>query len=164
MDTTLYVIKVIIEYTGKLVSALFIIIMLFTAGEVLLRYVFDRPTIWVWEANLLLFALASTLAGGYALIDGAHVCVDLILNQLSEKKRIVLNLVSSPILLLGLIFLSWFSFKEAWRSACIKEVTSGMVQFPLYLIKISILIGALLLVLAAIYKLITDLKRYIEIK
>lgn len=153
-------IRIVIEYSGKIVSIVFLFIMIFTTGEVLLRYVFNSPTHWVWEINLFLFALASMFAGGYALIEDAHVNVDLIQNKLTENRRILLSILSSPILLIGLIVLIWLSFKEAVRSVFINETTSGMFKFPLYLIKIAIFIGAVLLLFGAIYKIYEELRKY----
>ncbi len=145
------------EVVGKVVSFLFIIIMLLIVGEVALRYLFGHPTLWVWDTNLTIFAISSMLAGGYALIDETHVRVDIIQNRLSKKQAAVLDLISFPILFTGLAVLLWYSAEEAYRSFLIKESTSGVVQLPLYPVKITIPVGAVLVLLSAFYKLLVNL-------
>ena len=52
--------------------------------EVVSRYIFDAPTIWAHQSSYLLFGMQYLLAGGFALLHGDHVRVDVVYIKMSR--------------------------------------------------------------------------------
>lgn len=86
--------------TGKLVS----LAMLFLVGaityEVVMRYFFRAPTVWVFESSTMANGSAFMLGCAYALYKGAHVRTDIFWENFSERRKGIIDLVAY----LGLFF------------------------------------------------------------
>jgi TRAP-type mannitol/chloroaromatic compound transport system permease small subunit len=80
--------------TGRLIS----LSMLFLVGcityEVAARYLFNAPTIWVFEASYMVNGSAFMLGCGYALLKGAHVRTDIFWDNFSERRKGLIDLAS----------------------------------------------------------------------
>jgi TRAP-type mannitol/chloroaromatic compound transport system permease small subunit len=80
--------------TGRLIS----ITMLWLVGsityEVVARYFFRAPTVWVFEASAMANGSAFMLGCAYALYKGAHVRTDIFWDNYSERKKGIIDLVS----------------------------------------------------------------------
>ena len=74
--------------------------------EVVARHIFGAPTAWAYEMGYMLAGSSYMFGIAYCLKQGAHIRVDFIYGQLSQKKRAVIDLVGYLILLLpGLLWL-----------------------------------------------------------
>ena len=74
------------KWVGNIICYLVVVIMLTGVYEVVMRYFFNRPTIWVWEINGFLLCIFIALGGGYTLLVRGHVRVVVLSNvQLSRR-------------------------------------------------------------------------------
>ncbi len=142
---------------GDLVSYLVLPLMGIAMLEVTLRYVFNRPTIWAWDVNIQLLAAIVVLAGGYTLLTGRFVVVDILVSRLSTKRRAWLDVITSVVVFFVLIMLLYFGAKAAWASWLIKEHTSSNWRPPIYPLKIAFFVGIILLFLQSISVFIRNL-------
>ncbi len=69
---------------GHVVKYLIPILIFVLFYEVVSRYIFDRPTIWVLETSMMLFGSIGALCWGYTLKIGGHVRVDVFYTMLSK--------------------------------------------------------------------------------
>jgi TRAP-type mannitol/chloroaromatic compound transport system permease small subunit len=125
--------------------------------EVLMRYVFNMPTIWVHEASYLLFGMQYLLAGAFALLHGNHVRVDIIYVKLPERGQVGMDIFTSVfffIFALALMGTSWEFFQRSYEIHETTVETWGIQYWP---VKGMMLLGAVLLTLAGISKLIKDI-------
>lgn len=53
--------------------------------EVVARYIFNAPTIWVHQASFLMFGMQYLLAGAFAYLHGDHVRVDVLYVKLPKR-------------------------------------------------------------------------------
>jgi len=91
---------------GHVVSMLVIGLTLLILLEVISRYGFSAPTVWGTELTTLVFATYVLLGGGYALLTGDHVRMDVLYSRFSERGRAILDLITMPFALLyvGVLF------------------------------------------------------------
>lgn len=151
------------EGVGSLVSYLAIVMMLSVVYEVIARYVFNNPTIWSMESNQHILLGYTALAGGYALLHGSHVSVDIIYERFSPKKRAFVSVFTSIgafVFVFILLRTSWLIALEAWEYS---ERSLSLFEMPLFPGKVTIPIGAFLLLLQLFAKLTRDIESLVTI-
>jgi TRAP-type mannitol/chloroaromatic compound transport system permease small subunit len=82
------------DIAGRLVSLSMIFLMASITYEVVMRYFFHAPTIWVFEASYMVNGACFMLGCGYALLKGAHVRTDIFWENFSERRKGVIDLTS----------------------------------------------------------------------
>ncbi|MBS3918635.1 MAG: TRAP transporter small permease subunit [Deltaproteobacteria bacterium] len=157
IKTLLRIIDFISEWIGKMVSFLVIVIIGVTIWEVVLRYVFNAPTIWAFDAAYLIFGAYGVLGGAYTLYLRGHVNVDILYGRLSLRRRAIVDLVTSIFFFLFCGLLLWKGGEMAWDSLKIMERGSSAWNPPIYPIKLTIPLGAFLLLIQGVAKFIRDL-------
>ncbi len=157
-------IDIINDWVGKVFSMVIIIIMFFAAYEVVMRYFFSRPTIWVWEIKFPAPMLQRCFCRGICLLTDTHVSVDILSSRLSPHFRSLVNLITSPLFFIFVGALIWFGTQEAWRSIMVGEREISTFASPLYITKSLIPIGAVLLLLQGIAKYAREFKTFQETK
>lgn len=130
--------------------------------EVVMRYIFNQPTIWVHEASFLLLGMQYLLAGGFALLHGAHVRVDVMYNFLPERGRVGMDIFTSVfffIFALALIITSWTFFEQSYEMGETTVETWGIQYWP---VKGMMMLGSVLILLAGVSKLMKDISLFIQ--
>jgi TRAP-type mannitol/chloroaromatic compound transport system permease small subunit len=82
------------DVSGKLISMTMLFLMLTISYEVVMRYGFNAPTVWVYESSFMANGSAFMLGAAYALLKGAHVRTDIYWENYSERKKGVVDLIS----------------------------------------------------------------------
>lgn len=85
---------------GRVIALLILVLTVMIVVEVVLRYGFSAPTVWGTELSTLLFATYILLGGGFALLNGDHVRMDVLYSRLPPRGRAVLDLLTAPFALL----------------------------------------------------------------
>jgi TRAP-type mannitol/chloroaromatic compound transport system permease small subunit len=93
-----YAIIRVIDGFSKITGQLISLTMLFLVGsityEVVARYFFRAPTIWVFESSTMANGSAFMLGCAYALYKGAHVRTDIFWDNYSERTKGIIDLIS----------------------------------------------------------------------
>ena len=131
---------------GNGLSVLFLVAVVLTAVEVLLRYVFNSPTIWVHDMVILLSAVCFIFGGALASQQQIHIEVASFAGRAPPRVRAALHLASG---LLSALFLAMFVYAAVTQAIPAIEVmeTSGHawdVPIPVFL-KTVLVIGAVLM-------------------
>ena len=145
------------EHSGKLVSFLAFPMMACIFYEVIMRYFFNMPTIWAHEMSTFFLGAYFILGGGYTLWRGAHVNVDIFHKRLSLRGKAILDVVTSVFFFAFAGVLTYHGVRfgiTAWTQWQHSVTVWGPPLFP---IKTALPIGAILLLLAGIVKLIKDI-------
>ena len=150
-------IDLINEWVGKTVAYAILPLTLIASLEVVLRYVFDRPTIWAWDVNIQLGALLAIMGAGYTLRHGGHVIVDVAVTRFSLRQRALIDLITTWLFFFACVILVWKSGVEGWDSLMTKEAYSSIWAPPIYPLKMIIPVGAFLLLLQGIAKFARDI-------
>jgi TRAP-type mannitol/chloroaromatic compound transport system permease small subunit len=82
------------DVTGKLIALTMLYLMVTISYEVVMRYGFNAPTVWVYESSFMANGSAFMLGAAYALLKGAHVRTDIYWENYSERKKGVVDLIS----------------------------------------------------------------------
>lgn len=144
-------------YAGEFVSYWMVIAVLAYYFEVLARYVFNSPTIWVHEGMFLMFGMQYLIAGAYAALTDAHVKVDVFYADWSPMRKALVDLFTSIFFFIfagTLLVTGWIFAMDATR---VGEVSFSEWTIAYWPFKWAIVVGAVLLILQGIAKLAHDL-------
>ncbi|MFC1967743.1 TRAP transporter small permease subunit [Chloroflexota bacterium] len=145
------------DWVGKVVAWAIIPMVLMVTLDVVLRYIFNKPTIWVWDINIQVLAVIGALGAGYVLLQKGHVTIDIVVSRFSTRVNAILNLVTSQLFFFSIGILLWKVVIRALDSVQSREVYEGIFSPPLYPVRVIIAVGVLLLLLQAVAKFIRDL-------
>jgi len=150
-----------IDKTNRLiargVSWTILLIIAATIYEVIMRYVFTSPTVWVFEFNYLLHGVYFMLLGAYTFAVGGHVRVDIVQNRLSPRASAIVDLVTAPIVFIFLGLMIWYGGVFAMNSFGFRETLSTAWAPPVWPVKMVMPIAATMVALQAVAKFIRDL-------
>lgn len=132
-------------------------IVLLVSYDVLMRYFFDRPQLFVDEVASFLQVLVIFGGAAYTFRVGGHVRIDLLTGHLRPAGRARLRVLS---LLLALAFLSvviWVSTQSALTALRYGRVSAVML-YPLALPMLVIPAGLALMALAMLVALVRQVR------
>lgn len=105
-----------IAVIGRYLCILFIVSTAVSVYEIVMRYLFNSPTIWVHETTTALTAICFAFGGAYCLAIDKHIRVVLIYDAVGPRVRrwmdIVISLVGAAVC--GLM--AYASWGMAWKS------------------------------------------------
>jgi TRAP-type mannitol/chloroaromatic compound transport system permease small subunit len=145
------------DWVGRILSYFLFAFFVLLFIEVILRYFFNSPTVWANELAQMLFGAYAILGGGYILLTGGHVNVDIVYTRFSAKTRAAVDIVTSTLFFLFCGMLLVYGGSLAWDSLSRFEHSQSAWNPPLYPAKLMIPTAAALLILQGITKLIRDI-------
>jgi len=154
----LHFIDVANERFGKIVSFLTVFMIGVITVEVVLRYVFNSPTLWAHETAQFLYGSYCILGGAYVLLNKAHVNMDVIYARLSTRARAILDVITSPLFFLFIVVMLWHGVFFAEKSVAMLEHTQTPWGPPIWPIKLMLPLAAFLFLLQGIAKLVRDIE------
>jgi TRAP-type mannitol/chloroaromatic compound transport system permease small subunit len=144
-------------WSGNIVSIINPIVMVFVVYEIVMRFVFNAPTIWANEATVYLSAIGYLLGGAYSLYYKAHVRVDILYLKFSPRTKAMLDVVTFFFAFVYLGSLVWVGSTYAWESVKVLEKTGSPWNPPIYPLKFAIPVGGALLLLQSTANFVRDL-------
>ncbi len=160
MGSLVRMINRIVEGSGRILMWFPWVVMGIIIWEIILRYFLGLPTIWAHELSLMVFGAVSILGGAYAHKYRAHVNMDLFYSRLSRRGRLILDIVTFPFFLIFCGILLWKGWDFAWRSVLSWEYSQSNWAPLIWPIKLTIPLGALLIILQAISNLLADIAEF----
>jgi len=127
------------------VILLFVTLSIFT--DVILRYFFGRPSIWITEVSSYLLLYIIFLGTAYALQQGSHIRVTFMQGRLSRRGRRIVDLMTSIFSAFFTAVLLWQSCIMTWSAYTEKWTSPTMLNAPYAAIHVSMVIGSFLLLL-----------------
>lgn len=142
-------------FTGFLAIPLILVVVY----EVIMRYIFNAPTVWAFEATTLIYGSHFILGLAYTYRHDGHVAIDIFESRLELKPRTVLRIVINIVMFLPTVgLLAVWSVIYAATSWKNWELASTSWAPPVYPFKTIMAIGFVLLLLQGIAKLISDIR------
>jgi TRAP-type mannitol/chloroaromatic compound transport system permease small subunit len=154
-------IEQLVDFSGRAVSWLTLLMVIITFSVVVLRYVFDIGWIALQESITYLHAMVFLVGAAYTMQHEAHVRVDIFYSHFNQQTRAWIDLCGALFLLLPfMFFLCWVSWEYVADSWDVMEGSREAGGLPgVYLLKSLILIMAGLLTLQAIHQIIRALQK-----
>jgi TRAP-type mannitol/chloroaromatic compound transport system permease small subunit len=125
--------------------------------EVMARFLYNSPTNWVHESMFLMYGMQYMISGAYAYREDQHVRVDVLYSKLSPRGKAIADIVSSVFFFIFTLTLLWTGGRfalDAVNNAETSFTEWGVQYWP---VKLAIPVGAALIVLQGVSKLIKDI-------
>ena len=112
-------------WSGKMFRWMALILSLVVLYEVLVRYVFNRPTIWAFDTAMMIYSLLFLFGGAYVLWEKRHIRVDVLFNRFSPRTQAVIDIVFYVIFFFPYtVVMTWYGSKVAYMSTIAREISN----------------------------------------
>lgn len=139
---------------GRLAAWLYFTIGCIIIFEIVARYVFIKPTIWVEEMSRFLQIWATYLAAAYVLKNRKLIAIHVIRDRLPKHFRIVSEVISLTIIAIFCIVAIWFGSTTVLESIRVGRASSTMLGVPLWMTELAIPVGFCLLFLQVLVEIV----------
>ena len=143
------------NWVGKSSAYLIFAFMFLMLYEVIARYFFESPTIWVHELCGYIFAAYIALTGGWVLLEKGHVSVDILYQFFPLRGKQVADLVVSLVALFMFVVIFWQGYKFAWFAFKTQQHSHTLFGPLLWPVKSMLPLGAFFFIL----QILADLGR-----
>jgi TRAP-type mannitol/chloroaromatic compound transport system permease small subunit len=124
------------DLIGKVVMWFILATTLISAGNAIVRKLFDSSSNALLEIQWYLFAAVFMLGSGYAFLRNAHVRIDFISSRFSARGRNWVDVAGIIIFLFPLCYmmatLGWPLFERAWVTGEMSSNSGGLIRWPVY--------------------------------
>ena len=133
---------------GDQVSLFFLVGVIFTFYEIVMRYAFNAPTVWVHELTIGLSAVAFVIGGAYTMQRNDHIRINLVYHAFPPRGRRVLDVIGDVLTLGYLVALGVGAWQQAQRSIGVGESTGTAANLPVpVVVKTVLMLGVALMCL-----------------
>jgi len=112
--------------------------VLISAGNAIVRKVFDTSSNALLEIQWYLFAGVFLLASGYTLLRQGHVKIDVVLGHFSKRTQIMVDIFGIAFFLMPFVLividLVWPLVVSAYTSGEMSENAGGLERWPAYVL------------------------------
>ncbi|MGB0772622.1 MAG: TRAP transporter small permease subunit [Paracoccaceae bacterium] len=151
-------------FIGRVTMLLIAIVVCVMMYEVILRYVFERPTLWANEMSLWLAGFVFILAGFYAMQQRSHIRIYLLYDMFPRAVQRICDTVSTVLIVGFAFFLVYGGYGEA-KAKMLRWETFGTAFDPPIpaTLKPLVLIVVILVAIQSVLNLISDWNKEPEI-
>ena len=128
----------LIKYSGYLSSLLFISIGFIISFEVIARYVFNAPTIWVNEISRFLQIWATYLALMYSFHKKDFIRITFVYDRLGEAGKKLLDFISFIVMIIFGSVVVYYSWVIAYDSLERGRTSSTILDIPAFWTELAI--------------------------
>jgi len=150
----------IVKYSGYLASALFIAIGFIVSYEVIMRYLFNSPTIWVNEVSRFLQIWATYLALTYSFHKQDFIRITVIYDRLNETGKKILDFISFIFIIIFSCFVVYYGWLIAYDSLKVGRTSSTILDVPSFLTELAIPLCFAFLVIRVILEAIRYIRNF----
>ncbi len=139
---------------GEFMAPLFLVAVLISVYEVVLRYAFNAPTVWVHETTVLLSAACFLVSGLYTLERGEHIRITVLSERFPPWAQRAADWLGFLLAVLFLGALAWGGWKAGWEALSNWQTTATALDSPTPAIlrPLIVLVSALMVLLLLVQR------------
>lgn len=143
------------NFAKVLVVTFLAIMCFFTIVQVFCRYVLNSALIWPEELNVFLMAWITFVGSSIAIKESSHIGIDMFVNMLPKKLEIVVRICSKIVIIYCVSLIIKYGFNIAKMNI---GVVSDALGISMFIPRISLVIGGLMMLYQVMYLLMIDFK------
>ena len=137
----------LVTWAARLGGLMLLLVGFFVLYEVVCRYVFQSPTLWVMDYAIYFVMWAVLLGSAYTMRTRGHVLVDVVINKISPANRRIVQICIHTLILAFALTITAAGALSCVRAYQMKELTLSALYIPLYYPMSSIPVGFALMAL-----------------
>lgn len=126
------------SWVGKISLWLILATTIISAGNAIVRKVFNFSSNAFLEVQWYLFAAVFLMGAGYVFLHNAHVRIDFVSSRLSPRTRNWVDVVGIVVVVIPfcilMMALSWPLFVQAFVSGELSSNAGGLIRWPAYFV------------------------------
>ncbi len=159
LNTIINGIDFLVEKQGQLTSFLIVPLLFIVLYEVLMRYAFNAPTVWGFEATAFFYGMHYMLGLSYMEHAQGHVRVDIVTSRLPAKVQAVVMIAGYLLIFMPVYgLMTWGAFKFAHTATITNELNSTSWAPRIWPYKIVMAFSFLLLVVQGLSTVLKSVK------
>ena len=158
MKKLLSIVDSISRWSGLIARWACAALVLVLCFEVMMRYVFDNPTIWAHELSMMLGVFIACIGWSYVHLIHGHVRVDVLYSRMSPRAKAITDIVATMVFFFPLlIVLIYASIGMAWEAYIFDEVLMASFWYPPALpVRLVVVLGLSTFLLQGIAEFVRD--------
>jgi TRAP-type mannitol/chloroaromatic compound transport system permease small subunit len=158
MKKLLSIVDTISLYSGLIARWACAALVAVLCFEVIMRYVFDSPTIWAHEMSMMMGVFIACIGWSYVHLIHGHVRVDVVYSRMSSRGKAITDIVATLVFFFPLlIVLIYASAQMAWEAYIFDEVLMASFWYPPALpIRLVVVLGLSTFLLQGIAEFVRD--------
>ena len=154
-------IDLVTTFIGRAVGQFYFIMACITIYEVIMRYFFNKPTMWAFELVILMCGMAWVLSVGYVTQQKGHISITILYLASPPNAQWWLDLLSNTMGLAAIGTLGYAAWKPAHEAIAMHELSGTPFNSPEPMITKSVLvIGCALYFIQLLVNTIRHLRTY----
>ena len=125
-------------------------VALMTMYDVIMRHFFHAPTEWAYDICVYVLIWYSFIVAGQALKDGHHIKVDVIINMVKGRPRVMTDLVAYIGVAVYSAMMTNYCFQVMATNFRMGARSISLLRAPLWIIQLGMVIGAAILFVQAV--------------
>jgi len=151
-----------IKYSGYTAAGLYVLIGFIVSFEVISRYIFNAPTIWVNEISRLLQIWATYLALTYTFHNKEFIRITVFYDKANEKTKKVLDFISFIFIIYFSSFVTYYGWLIAYDSFEVGRTSSTILDLPAVITEIAIPISFALLLIRVFLEILRYIRDFVK--
>lgn len=148
----------IVDTMAWIGGLILVLAMLSINLEIVMRYFFNRPQIWVNELTSESLLFITFLGAAWVLRNDSHVNVDMLIAQLNQRTQIIINIITSFIAVILFFIITWISASVTWQQYQGGYYNPTFLEIPSAFILFIIPVGSFVLFIQLIKRTIGYIK------
>jgi len=149
----------LVEKQGQLTSFLIVPLLFIVLWEVLMRYAFNSPTVWGFEATAFVYGMHYMLGLSFMEHPQGHVRVDIVTSRFSPKAQAVIMILGYLAIFIPVfVLMTWGAIKFANTAVVTNELNSTSWAPRIWPYKIVMALSFLLLLVQGLSTMLKNMK------
>lgn len=148
-----------IYYLGMFSGIVLLGILALMSGEVIFRYLFNKPILGTVEISSYLLVIFCFTGMAFTQSQGGHIKIELVTLKFGPGLQRTLRIITLMLSLAVFIVITWQMAGAFWKSWEMQEVRWGALPLPVWPVKFMIAFGSLTLCLQLILNIIDEIRK-----
>ncbi len=110
-------IDAISNWSGNIIKWLSCVLTIIVLYEVMLRYLFNNPTIWGFDVTMMINCIIFMGGAAYVTYKKAHIRVDVLFNMFPRRVQVIIDVIYYILFFFPVcISMIWYGSRTAYRA------------------------------------------------
>ncbi|MFC1580236.1 TRAP transporter small permease [Thermodesulfobacteriota bacterium] len=156
IDSLYGVMKKINSFCAAISGLILLFVSVSIFIDIILRYFFRKPTIWITEVSTYLFLYIIFFVTAYALQEDFHIKATFFYVFLSKKAKRIVNLVTSLFSIAFVFVMLWQTSRMTWKAIEGSWTSPTVLNVPFAYVYPAMVFGSFMLLITYVLKAIYE--------